>query len=91
LTARLWTASNPDSRDFRLETFGKHWQATPLQISGPNTYIATVPTPSKGWTASFAEFTFDVGARSPLTITTDVYVTPETLPHSAPRARETRN
>lgn len=91
LTARLWTATNTDTRDFRLETFGRHWQATPLQASGPNTYIATVPTPSKGWTASFAEFTFDVGASKPLTVTTDVYVTPEMLPYAAPPPRDSRH
>jgi PhoPQ-activated pathogenicity-related protein len=91
LTARLWTATNPDTRDFRLETFGRNWQATTLVAVGPNTYVATVPTPAKGWTASLAEFTFDVGASKPLTLTTDVYVTPETLPHPPPTPRGSRN
>jgi PhoPQ-activated pathogenicity-related protein len=91
LTARLWTATNPERRDFRLETFGKQWQATTLAPTAPNTYVATTTAPPRGWTASFMEFTFDVGAQKPLTITTDVHVTPETLPFPAPPARGTRN
>jgi PhoPQ-activated pathogenicity-related protein len=83
-TATLWTATNPSARDFRLETVGKIWQATRLQASGPNAYAASVAAPPQGWTASFAEFTFDVGASRPLTITTDVHVAPETLPFPAP-------
>lgn len=84
-SARLWSATNPIARDFRLETFGKQWAATPLTPVGPNTWEIRVPAPAKGWTAYFAEFTFDVGAKTPLTVTTDVRVTPETLPFAAPK------
>ena len=83
--AHLWAATNPHARDFRMETFGKQWTATPLTPVGPNTWEVRVPTPAKGWTAYFAEFTFDVGAKAPLKITTDIRVTPDTLPFSAPR------
>jgi PhoPQ-activated pathogenicity-related protein len=90
-TARLWSATNPEARDFRLETFGKHWASTPLPSVGPNTWEVRVPAPARGWTASFAELTFDVGARAPLTLTTDVHVTPDRLPFAAPKpARGTR-
>ena len=44
-----------------------------------------MPAPAKGWTAYFAEFTFDVGAKAPLKVTTDVRVTPDTLPFPAPK------
>jgi PhoPQ-activated pathogenicity-related protein len=90
-TATLWTATNPSARDFRLETIGKVWRSTQLQASGPNTYAARVAAPRQGWTASFAEFTFDVGASRPLTITTDVHVAPETLPFPAPPQRSTKD
>ena len=90
-TAKLWTATNPSARDFRLETIGKAWQATPLHASGPNTYAAKIAAPPKGWTAEFAEFTFDIGASRPLTITTDVHVTPDTLPFAAPTPRGSKN
>ena len=85
LTARLWSATNAAARDFRLETFGKQWNPTPLTPSGPNTWNVHVTTPTSGWTASFVEFTFDVGAGKPLTVTTDVRVTPETMPFDAPK------
>ena len=84
-TARLWSATNPNARDFRLETFGKQWTATNLMPVGPNTWEVRVAAPTKGWTAYFVEFTFDVGAKTPLVITTDVRVTPETLPFAAPK------
>ncbi len=83
-SAILWSATNPNARDFRLETFGKQWTPTPLTSVGPNTWEARVPAPSRGWTAYFAEFAFDIGAKAPLKITTDVRVTPETLPFEAP-------
>jgi PhoPQ-activated pathogenicity-related protein len=83
--ATLWTASNAETRDFRLETFGKQWTSTALTPVGPNTWEARVMTPAKGWTAYFVEFAFDVGARQPLKITTDVHVTPEYLPCAAPK------
>lgn len=82
--AVLWSATNPHARDFRMETFGKQWTATPLTSVGPNTWEARVPAPSRGWTAYFAEFAFDIGAKAPLKITTDIRVTPETLPFEAP-------
>ena len=84
-SAVLWSATNPHARDFRLETFGKQWVSTPLSPVGPNTWEVVVPAPAKGWTASFVEFTFDVGAKSPLKVTTDVSVTPTTLPFAAPK------
>lgn len=85
-SAVLWSATNPNARDFRLETFGKQWTATPLTATGPNTWEVRVPTPSKGWTAYFAEFAFDIDAKAPLKITTEVRVTPETLPFAAPKS-----
>jgi PhoPQ-activated pathogenicity-related protein len=91
LTARLWSATNPAARDFRLETFGRQWTSTPLTANGPNRWDVRVPKPAQGWTAYFAEFTFDLGAAKPLTVTTEVRVTPETLPFAAPKpSRGTR-
>jgi PhoPQ-activated pathogenicity-related protein len=84
LAVSLWSATNPHARDFRLETFGKQWVSTPLSPVGPNTWEVIVPTPARGWTASFVEFTFDIGATTPLKVTTDVTVTPTTLPFPAP-------
>lgn len=79
----LWQATNPAARDFRLEKIGPTWKATPVP-GASGVYAATVPKPGQGWTASFMELTFDVGAGVPLKLTTDVTVTPDTLPFAAP-------
>ena len=38
----------------------------------------------KGWTAYMMEMTYDIGAVSPLKLTTSVKVIPDTLPHHLP-------
>lgn len=77
---RLWQATNPDARDFRLETIGPAYKSTVLQQSGDGVYVATVEPPEKGWTAFFVELEYDVIGRTPLKLTTQVRVVPDTLP-----------
>jgi PhoPQ-activated pathogenicity-related protein len=76
----LWQATNPDKRDFRLAVIGKAYKSQPLVDQGTSTFIANLKAPPKGWTASFVELTFDVGATAPLKLTTAVRVLPDTLP-----------
>jgi PhoPQ-activated pathogenicity-related protein len=83
-TVKLWQATNPNARDFRLETLGQKWTMTTLSPSGPNTWAAQVPTPPRGWTAGFVELTFASGGRFPFTFTTEVVVTPDRLPFPPP-------
>lgn len=78
-----WQATNPAARDFRLETLGPGWKSTPLEETDGR-YSAALEKPEQGWTASFVELTFDVGAGVPLKLTTEVMVTPDTLPFPAP-------
>ncbi|HZR17541.1 MAG TPA: PhoPQ-activated pathogenicity-related family protein [Verrucomicrobiae bacterium] len=78
---KLWQATNPDARDFRLETFGPHWSSTPLTDEGGGVFIAKVPAPAKGWTAFFAELTFPSGCQAPFKFTSPVRVIPDTLPY----------
>ncbi len=80
---RLWQATNPSTRDFRLEVTGPAWWPTDLADQGGGVYTAQVGAPTAGWTAYMVELTFDVGAAAPLKLTTDVRVTPGTLPHPA--------
>ena len=77
---KLWQATNPDARDFRLETLGSAWQSSPLTDKGSGIYIGRVDKPTKGWTAFFVELTFPNGGPAPLKFTTQVRVVPETLP-----------
>ncbi len=76
----LWQANNPAARDFRLVTIGKAYKAKPLKDEGGGTYVAKIDKPEKGWTASFVELTYDIGAPSPFQISTAVRITPDTLP-----------
>jgi PhoPQ-activated pathogenicity-related protein len=80
----LWQATNPDARNFRFDTIGAAYKPTELSPSGPNTWLARVPKPAKGWTAYFVELTFPTGGRYPLKMTTAVRVAPDTLPYASP-------
>ena len=81
---RLWQATNREARDFRLDTIGPAWTATPLSPAGPNTWVARVPAPPRGWTAWFVELTFPSAGRHPFTFTTDVRVVPDRVMHAPP-------
>jgi PhoPQ-activated pathogenicity-related protein len=94
VSVMLWQAHNPAARDFRLESLGPVWKSTPLSVAsaaaGTLTYEASVGKPAQGWSAYFAELTFDIGASEPLKLTTDVTVTPDTLPFPSPVAPKPR-
>ena len=75
-TVKLWKATNPAVRDFRLETIGSAWTSTPLTDQGGGVYVGYCDPPAQGWTAYLVELTFD----DHLAFTTEVVVTPEMLP-----------
>jgi PhoPQ-activated pathogenicity-related protein len=77
---RLWQATNPEARDFRLETLGAQYTSSVLEPTESGTYMGNVADPGKGWTAYFVELTYDVGARFPFKVTTDIRIKPDTLP-----------
>ncbi len=83
--AKLWSATNPDKRDFRLESIGPAYKSTVLTAKG-NTYVGSVEKPAKGWTAYFVELTFPSGGKYPFKFTTAVRVTPDTLPFPETRS-----
>lgn len=79
---RLWQATNPEARDFRVETLGRKYTSTVIEAGADGNYIAGVEQPEKGWTAYFVELTYDVGAATPLKVTTNVRIVPDTLPYA---------
>ncbi len=87
--AKLWQATNPEARDFRLETFGPQWQNTSLPAQGEGVYLAKVPKPAKGWTAFFVELGFPSSKETPdFKFTTQVRVVPDVLPYKfVPKGR----
>jgi PhoPQ-activated pathogenicity-related protein len=80
--ALLWQAHNPNARDFRVETIGRTYKSTELKEEADGVYVARLESPTAGWTASFVELTFDVGAPSPLKVSTAVRILPDRLPYA---------
>jgi PhoPQ-activated pathogenicity-related protein len=88
-SATLWQATNPDARDFRLETFGPKWQHSTLDIEGKADFVAQVQKPAKGWKAFFVELAFPSSKETPdFKFTTQVRVVPDVLPYQfVPKGR----
>lgn len=81
----LWQASNPDARDFRLETIGEAWQSTELAPAEPGVYKTAIAAPEKGWTGFMVELEFpNPGFMLPFKFTTGVSVVPQVWPFVAP-------
>lgn len=81
----LWQATNPDARDFRIETLGPKWTASDVSADASGTYAVTLQKPAKGWTAGFLEVTFDYGGPGPLIVSTGVRVVPDVYPFAPPK------
>ena len=77
---KLWQATNPDARDFRLMTIGPAYRGEELREQGGGVYVGRVPRPEKGWTAYFVELTWPSGGKYPFKFTTAVRVIPDTEP-----------
>ena len=78
---KLWQATNPTARDFRLDTIGAAWQSTTLTDQGGGVYVGTVAVPAQGWTGFFVELTYPGSGALPYIFTTQVYVVPDVLPY----------
>ena len=83
---KLWQATNPKARDFRLDTLGPAYTSQDLDASSDGEYVARVERPGEGWTAYFVELTFDSGFKYPFKFTTAVRVTPDVLPFNGKAA-----
>src|SRR5437762_320624 len=77
---KLWQATNPDARDFRIESLGPQYKSATLSDDGGGVYVAKVPEPEKGWNAFSVELTIPSGCQAPFKFTTDVRVVPDKLP-----------
>ena len=81
----LWEATNETFRDFRLETFGPGYSPTAISVDSLQTdkpYRFNVESPARGWKAWLFEATYDIGFVRPIKLTTEVRVTPDTLPYA---------
>ncbi|MBL8210105.1 MAG: PhoPQ-activated pathogenicity-related family protein [Bryobacterales bacterium] len=82
---KLWKATNPDKRDFRLDVIGKAFQAEDLTETKPGVYVARVPKPEKGWTAFFVELAYPSGSKYPIKVTSGTRVVPDVYPYQKPK------
>jgi len=80
---RLWQAHNPSARDFRLESIGPAWTSLPLTDQGGGVYVGFVPEPAQGWSAFLVDLDFGDG----IILSTEVAVTPDTLPFEGEACR----
>jgi PhoPQ-activated pathogenicity-related protein len=90
LTVTLWQSTNPEHRDFRVESIGLSYKASALTAEKPGVYVARVKKPAKGWTAFFVEATFAGDGKEPFKFTTAVRVLPDVEPYPAPEKGKTR-
>lgn len=81
---KLWQATNPDARDFRLEKIGPAYKSRDLTAESENTYVVKLGKPQQGFTASFVELTFPTPGGGSWKFTTDMKVTPDEYPFPAP-------
>jgi PhoPQ-activated pathogenicity-related protein len=79
---RFWKATNPDARDFRVDTVGKIWESVSLEPTADGRYSVFLETPARGWTAQMMELTFEGPKGTPLKYTTPVRVLPERTPYT---------
>ena len=76
----VWQATNPKARDFRVDSIGEAYTASPLAPDASGVYLARAPKPEQGFTALFIELVYDSGSRHPFKFTTEVSVVPDVLP-----------
>ncbi len=77
---KLWQATNPTARNFRLDAIGPAWTSSDLSETSPGVYVGQVVPPAQGWTAFLVELEFPSGGLYPFHFTTEVSVVPDTLP-----------
>jgi PhoPQ-activated pathogenicity-related protein len=78
---KLWQATNPGARDFRVTSIGPKWKSSPMQEQGDGVYVARIAPPKRGWTAYMVEMTFPGGLPlAPFKFTTGVKVIPDVEP-----------
>ncbi len=76
----LWQATNPEARDFRVDTIGNAYTSTQLKEARNNVYLGRVAKPEKGFAAFFVELIYDSGGKYPFKFTTEVSVVPDRAP-----------
>ena len=81
---RLWQATNPSARDFRVETIDDEaWTSGVLTPDGPGRFVGQVAFPAAGWRAFMLEMIYpgaDPTIGKDFAFTTSVRIIPNTFP-----------
>ncbi len=77
---KLWRASNPTRRDFRVVTIRKTWESEDIAPRADGRYRVSIPEPESGFAAFFVELTYPGPGGEPFKVTTGVHVLPQVLP-----------
>jgi len=82
-SVKVWKATNPEARDFRVETIGRTWKSEDLPAvdGAAGKYVAKVAAPEKGFTAFMVELEFPGPPGLPFVFGTGVKVVPDKYPH----------
>lgn len=75
---KLWSATNTETRDFRVDTFGPNWKASEILINESGKYEIEISEPEKGYTGYFVELTYP--GQASIKVTSGVEVLPRTYP-----------
>ncbi|MBN7815290.1 PhoPQ-activated pathogenicity-related family protein [Algoriphagus pacificus] len=78
ISVKIWTATNENARDFRVDVFGPNWTAMELPSQQDGHYEYQMTEPEKGYQAYLMEVTY--AGETPLKVTTGVEVLPTTYP-----------
>jgi PhoPQ-activated pathogenicity-related protein len=84
----LWSAHNPDGRDFRLYVIDRIWLAQSVEIPDDGEVFVNINTTESGFTAWFVEAVYDSDSSTPLKQTTGVVVTPDEYPFEPFRSEQ---
>lgn len=76
---RLWQATNPNARDFRIESVGPIFTSSPLYDQGGGVYVGYCPPPPQGWTCFLVELDYGLDYTT-AQFTTETRITPDILP-----------
>jgi len=79
-SVKLWQATNPEARDFRIDKVGETYKSTDLKEEGKGVYVGRVQKPEKGWTAFLVELTFPGVSDAPHIFTSPIRITPDVTP-----------
>lgn len=81
-SVRVWTATNPTARDFRVNTIGESWTSAAIEANDQGEYVTALAVSDQGFTATYIEFVYQGLGGFPVTYSTQVYVTPDIYPYT---------